>query len=325
VAEPRRRPLWRTLALAAQALALAAFFVAVEHYWGWSRLFQPWREVAPSALSVVVIILLLSYAIRALRIYWAEPEVPAGAYGTCLRLILLNNALNLLLPMRSGEASFPLLLRRWFGIGGARATGILLWLRLLDLQVLASLAITLAFGLGGVWLSAPLRAGGWVLAGAAIAAPLVVFLARGALSRWAARLRHGALLQRLLDGLPSHWGGVARDMALTFASWSIKLAGLGWILHRLAAIDWSDGALGVIGGDLSTVLPIHAPGGFGTYEAGVLAALSAGGPASRQALAGAVNLHLLILTTALLAGLLAWIVPGRRMVDSPAIRSDDTA
>jgi uncharacterized membrane protein YbhN (UPF0104 family) len=73
------------------------------------------------------------------------------------------------------------------------------------------------------------------------------------------------------------------------------------------------------------VLPIHAPGGFGTYEAGVLAALSAGTPTSRQALAGAVNLHLLVLTTALVAGLLAWLVPGKRMVDSRAIRPDDTA
>jgi hypothetical protein len=113
------------------------------------------------------------------------------------------------------------LLRRWFGICVARATGILLWLRLLGLQVLAGLAIAIAFGLGGVWLSAPLQAGGWLLVGVAVIAPLLLFLLRDAGRRWAANLRHGALLLRLLDGLPERWSGVARDMALTLASWSI--------------------------------------------------------------------------------------------------------
>ena len=45
--------------------------------------------------------------------------------------------------------------------------------------------------------------------------------------------------------------------------------------------------LGAIGGDLSTVLPIHTPGGFGTYEAGVMALASPlASPGRAKSLAG---------------------------------------
>jgi uncharacterized membrane protein YbhN (UPF0104 family) len=55
---------------------------------------------------------------------------------------------------------------------------------------------------------------------------------------------------------------------------------------------------------------VHAPGGFGTYEAGVIALLAPGQTPSGALLAAAVNLHLLVLTTALLAGAAAWLAGG---------------
>ena len=93
----------------------------------------------------------------------------------------------------------------------------------------------------------------------------------------------------------------------------MKLAALGIVLGLLAKVSPLAGTLGAIGGDLSTVLPLHAPGGFGTYEAGAMALLA---PASGAAdlgplLAAAVNLHLLVLTTALIAGALAWLAAPR--------------
>ena len=114
----------------------------------------------------------------------------------------------------------------------------------------------------------------------------------------------------MLSGLPQRPAGLALDLSLSWLSWGIKLAALSWVLARLAGIPQSLGTLGVIGGDLSTVLPVHAPGGFGTYEAGELALLAPGATPSGALLAAAVNLHLLVLTTALLAGAVAWAVGG---------------
>ena len=300
-------------ALLLNVLVLGLFAWAVEHYWGWGKLLSPWRELELPTLLLAVCGLLLSYGVRALRIYLAEHDIPRGQYLACLRLILLNNTINLLLPARSGEASFPILMNRWFGIDPARATGTLIWLRLLDLHVLATVGAACA---AAGWLDAQhgLSRLAWLAAGAAALAPLVFFALRRPL---AARLTgHGgripALLARVLTGLPHRYAGLALDLSLSWLSWGIKLTALGWVLSRLANIPQTLGTLGAIGGDLSTVLPIHAPGGFGTYEAGVMALLAPGATPSGELLAGAVNLHLLVLTTALLSGAAAWLATAAR-------------
>ena len=300
-------------ALLLNALVLGLFVWAVEHYWGWGKLLAPWRNLELPVLLLAVCGLLLSYCVRALRIYLAERDIPRGQYLACLRLILINNTINLLLPARSGEASFPILMNRWFGIDAARATGTLIWLRLLDLHVLATVGAACA---AGGWLDARhgLSSLAWLAAGVAALSPLLLFVLRSPL---AAKLagRDGkipSLLSRALTGLPHRYSGLALDLSLSWLSWGIKLTALGWVLSRLANIPQALGTLGAIGGDLSTVLPVHAPGGFGTYEAGVMALLAPGATPSGALLAGAVNLHLLVLTTALLSGAAAWLATAAR-------------
>ena len=161
---------------------IAAFAWAVEHYWGWTRLLAPWRQMPLAVLALALCGILASYAIRALRIYIAEADIPRGAYLRCLRLILLNNSINLLLPARSGEASFPLLLKRWFGIDLARGAGTLLWLRLLDLHVLATVGAACAAAGWTLHTQTAARIV-WLLAGLAAVAPLVLFALHGRLAR----------------------------------------------------------------------------------------------------------------------------------------------
>lgn len=302
-----------TLALCLNLTVLVAFVVAVEHYWGWGRLLAPWRRLPVDQLGLALAGLTVSYGVRALRIYLAERDIPRGNYGQCLRLVLLSNAFNLLLPMRSGEASFPLLMRRWFGIEVGRATGILVWLRLLDLHVLAAVGVVCA---ASGWLTRDSIAADWAPLAAAlcVAAPIALFILRRPLStRLQTRSgRLAGLTYKILTGLPDGITGLMRDLGLTWLSWTIKLVGLGWVLSGLAELSKPLGVLGAIGGDLSTVLPIHAPGGFGTYEAGVLAILAPAMRPTPELLAAAVDLHLLVLTTALVAGAVAWIAPGPR-------------
>ncbi len=293
-------------ALLANLAILALFVWAVHRFGGWEKLIDPWQRLPTHVLALAFAGMLASYAVRALRIYLAEKDIPRGRYGACLRLVLLNNAMNWMLPSRSGEVSFPLLMHRWFGIDFVRAAGTLFWLRLLDLQVLASITAVSA-GLG--WLGAGGTIIGIAIAALAIAAPPLLFLLRRPL---AARVaghtgRIPKLLHRAISGLPDKASGVALDIGLTWFAWTIKLAALGGVLARLADLPFSLGLLGAIGGDLSTVLPVHAPGGFGTYEAGEMLMLAPGAAPSATLLAAAVDLHLLVLTSALTAGALAWV------------------
>ncbi|MES2885734.1 MAG: lysylphosphatidylglycerol synthase domain-containing protein [Pseudomonadota bacterium] len=299
----------RALLIALQVLVLAAFALAIEHWWGFARLLAPWSQVPLELVAVVVVAQLISYSLRALRIYLAEPRIPRGAWGQCLQLILLNNALNLMLPARTGEASFPILMRRWFGVPMAEGAGTLLWLRLLDLNVLGVLALlTFAPAL------LPLPFAVWLML--ALTAAVIPLLAPVLNRQLSQRLsthegKAAKLLQMVLAGIPQRPAQVLLDLGLSWSAWGIKLAALAAVFAALAQLSLVAGLLGAIGGDLSTVLPIHTPGGFGTYEAGVIAFASPLAPPTPALLAAAVNLHILVLGIALAAGALAWLTQPR--------------
>lgn len=307
-----RRP-----ALQVLNFTVAAVFVwAVQHYWGWGRLLAPWRHLTAAMTTLAVLGMLVSYALRALRVYLAEPDIPRGRLGQSLRLILVSNVFNLLLPMRSGEASFPILMRRWFGTDLRHATGTLVWLRVLDLHVIAAIGVVCA---ARGWLDSGLATKMALgLAALCVAGPIAAHATRNTLTVFLEKRpgRLSALLLKAAEGLPHNVTGLLRDLALTWLGWSVKLASLGFVLAKLAGIPLTLGILGAIGGDLSTVLPVHAPGGFGTYEAGVMILTAPAHDAAAQLLAAAVNLHLLVLTTALAAGAIAWILPAPRRAEA---------
>ncbi len=301
----------RALGSAVGLVVLGVFGWAVQHYWGWQKLLVPWTWVPVWLVAVVVVAQLASYSVRAYRIYHAEPEIPRGRWHDCLKLILLNNTANLLLPARTGEASFPLLLNRWFGVGAAKGSGTLLWLRMLDLAVLAVLALavlgrTLVPGIPIALLAGLCLAG---VAAPLLALPVHARVARGLTGRDG---RIAGLVGKVLAGVPNRTRQVLVDIGLTWTAWGIKLAALAIVFAQLAGLSLPAALMGAIGGDLSTVLPVHAPGGFGTYEAGVVGLVALVADAGPALLAAAVNLHLLVLGIALMGGAYAWLTQPRR-------------
>ncbi len=293
---------------------LIAFVAAVEYWLGWGTLLASWTLLPPTLVVSAASAHIASYGVRAARIYWAESAIPRGRYLDCLRLLLINNSINILLPMRAGEASFPILMRRWFGVDAARATGTLLWLRLLDLHVLAAIGVVCA---GHGWLIAATELT-LVLAGLAVLLPVAVFALRAPLqSRLARRTDRLSLIgARLLGGMPARTPLLLKDLALTWTAWIIKLAALASVFAALSGLPATLATLGVIGGDLSTVLPLHTPGGFGSYEAGVLALVAPAEGLNATLAAAAVNLHLFVLALALGAGGLAWMTAPPRLRDN---------
>lgn len=217
--------------------------------------------------------ILLSYALRAARLH-AEWQPRTGArYAECLQLFLLHNAAAAWLPMRSGEAGYPLWLHRRWQVPPGESLRSLLWLRVQDALVLALLSATLWTALAADW---PATA---ALATAALATGIVV--AAGV------RLTHR---------------GSGRGWLCCLGNWVVKLAVIAAMLAAVGALPAAAALRGAVGGEWAGVLPLQAPGGLGSYEAGVWIASGSG---QATVVGAALLVHALTLGLAGLTGLVA--------------------
>jgi len=302
----------RTLIVRALAVVITIALVA------WFAADARWQGVGPrlarlDLVSLVGVALLFatSYAMRGARIHgeFAEEFGATGrgvvGYFRVLRLTLVHNALVNVLPFRSGEAAFPLLLSRWFGIATGRAIVSLLWLRAQDACVVLALAA----------LAWPHVAIGWrVLALAAI-----VGLALGA--PWWARRHDASSTLRATGGRFAQVGALleratrksAAGWSWTVGNWIVKLAAETWLLALALdqASDSGAAVLGAIGAELASILPVQGVAGFGTFEAGSAALMRTVDVPMTAGLEAALVLHAVVLALSLLAGgLAAVLLPG---------------
>ena len=222
------------------------------------------------AWLAAVLGLLASYALRALRLQTEWGPRVGARFVDCLHLMLVHNAAVNLLPMRAGEAGYPWLLHRRFGVPVAAAAASLLRLRLQDVIVLGLFAIALLVPHG------PAVAAGLAVAALALAltcGPALVAAAapRTSDSDAAAVVRAGvrALISDRADAGASGW-----SWACAVANWLVKITALGGLLAALAHLSWLPALRGAIGGELAAVLPLQGPAGLGTYEGAVWAAVA---------------------------------------------------
>lgn len=281
----------------------------LEHYLGWKTVLSAWAALPQQLLAALLLLTASSYALRAYRVHRYFFEHCAGAYHQTLRLSLQHNAINNFLPMRLGEASFPLLMKRHFGLSLARSSAGLLWIRLADLHCLSCLFLLSLYPSFGVLFL--------------LAAALLLILPR--LAWQLTRTHQQRLPQRWQDLL-----GVLQDYAprdfkhwrqlylLTLATWLSKLLALTAIMLAFIELPASQALLAVIGADFSSVLPIHGLAGSGTYEAAMLISLAPFQIESQTVIAAAVNVHLYLLASSLLSVLLALLIPSRKTTRHPA-------
>jgi uncharacterized membrane protein YbhN (UPF0104 family) len=308
-----KSPLRTGLRYLTGGLLLVGLILAVETWIGWSALLKPWRSLAPGYLAAGIILIFLSYSLRALRVYDYFLTDTRGQFGVCLRLSLQHNLLNNLLPMRTGELSFPVLMARCFAVPAMRSVPALLWFRLLDLHTLIAFALFV--------ISEPFigQMPGAALGLAWMTLPWLGFKLYGA---WQIRLTHhtgkiGILIRRVLESLPQQPHLFWRSWLWTLLNWAIKLAVFAWILTLFAEIPLGTAWIGATFGDITSVLPIHGIAGAGTYEAGIVAGLTPFGIKPAEALQAAVNLHLFVLGCTLLSGLLSLLLPRLPVVPAP--------
>ena len=309
----------RTLAIVI-TLALLWWLIADAR---WQGVSERLARIDGFALVGVALLFAASYAMRGARIY-GEFRDELGREGSAmrrylriLRLTLVHNALVNVMPFRSGEVAFPVLLARWFGIATGRAVVALLWLRAQDACVVLVLAAI-------VWPGVP-------IAGRLVALAVIVGGA-WAVPIWARRHRHASSgdssesnpdkLTRLRALLARSTQSNASGWMWTIANWSVKLVAEAWLVALAlgpqpaayaGAYDAGSAALGAIGAELAAILPVQGIAGFGTFEAGAAALMATQGVAMTTGLEAALVLHAVVLALALMAGALgAMLLPGPR-------------
>ena len=291
------------LAWAIGVTLLIALVVLAHLSVGWETLLTPWKAIRPEVLGTALCLVLGSYAVRTIRIHAYFHPATSRRFLRTFRLVLVHNLFNNLLPMRSGEASFPILMAREFRVPFSRSIPGLVYLRVLDLHFVLFLGIAV--------LSWERGALGWLLALLLAPIPYGIFRAQEWL-RLRLRDREGRISKmgrEALLGLPTNSRLFWKSWLWTAVNWTVKLMVFATILRTFTPMPFSHALLGSTTGELSSVLPFNGIAGAGSYEAGVLAGLIPLGVELEAALKAAVNLHLFVLGASILAGALAALVP----------------
>ena len=296
---------------------IAALYIAgVEYFVGWVGLLSIWREIPAVPMLSAFGCVLASYFVRGVRLHQYFRQETEGQYLKSFSIILSHNAWNNLLPARLGEISLPLLLNRTFQIPALSSVAALFWFRLLDAFVLLSLAglsASIFFFSPGPPLIMVLGIFVSILLGTIpIFVTLMINQSRSLLIRKSTLEKSDSLMKRiksqLIDSLPTGSGIMFSSFVLTWLNWVLKIFALATVFSVLSDLSYLYGVFAILGGEVTSILPLHGPGGLGTYAAGMLVSLQLLGIQSDSLLSAAANAHLFLLSTALLGGVFGMLV-----------------
>lgn len=281
------------------SLALSlTLIVWVEYAIGWDTVIKAWSGFSWPTLLVLIALSALSYLFRALRVYdHFSEQKKFSDFLPILQLSVQHTAANNLLPMRTGEAAFPLLMKYHFNVSIVDSTLTLLWFRLLDLYCLGLFALYfLASYSIALYLGLVLAALGVL----ALLLPLQFWL-KSLLQHRSHRLAR--LLMKILSTLPIRPRIFFGAILWTLLIWLSKFAAFSLVVAEFIDAPLWQILLGISSAELSSVLPIHGVAGTGTYEGAMVLALNPLGVATDQALLAAVNLHLFLLSCTVIFGI----------------------
>jgi glycosyltransferase 2 family protein len=303
---PRPRVSARRVALAVVALAVTAFFgyIAVRG----THPDEVWRSLRDANiwwLFPSFAVLAVANVVRALRwqaLYAPERRPPLGPVTASM---LIGLAVNMLLPLRAGEAARILALGRSAGVSRVETFATVALERVLDVFCLILLLFAALPLLPEVEWLRPAAVLALLLAVALVVLAIVGERPFHALGRRFPRVEHAwHNLARGLVGL-RHPRIAATGFVLTCVSW--LLVAFSFWLAMLAfdlGLSPAAGLLTLAAVGLSMILPA-APASLGVFEAAVVIALGAYDVPRSEALSYAFVLHALNLFPYLAAGAVA--------------------
>ena len=281
------------------------------------------RGTSPAALALGLALHILTYLLRCVRfrllIHSARPSM-----GSLFEIVTVHNLLNHILPFRTGELSYPYLIRSLHGVPAAEGLGTLAICRIMDLMAFAlfyPVAILLLYRQGFafpsyvwtvLWAVVPLFfALAALLAVLAIRGKsLVGFLRRpigrspasgsGPVERILCKLEEAAHSFEHLGVRKVYLGAFLLSLAILgiiYLAIYILLAGMGYPMQMLLVVFCSTLA------SLGMLLPLYSFGGFGTLEAGWTVGCVMAGFSKEMGMASGLSFHIIVLGYVFLMGI----------------------
>ena len=116
-------------------------------------------------------------------------------------------------------------------------------------------------------------------------------------------------LQVIVDALQMEQIKLWRCLLWSLTNWGVKLLAFALVFSLFAQVDLVTSLIASIGGELTSVLPIHGVGGAGTYEAGIVGLSLTVNMDYEPSLAAGVNLHLFLPSITVFTGLCSILLP----------------
>lgn len=266
----------------------------IEHYIGWFGILSDWEQLNVTSIISLTILVFLSHLLRIVRVYFVYNLTQKVAFIDVSAVSLLHNTISFLLPMHIGEAALPLLSRKQLHVNAGYATATLFVIRSFDLHVLL---ILLLFFTGSLFTKEyPL----WVPFMGLFVLPLGV----ETLKKLAHKFTFFAPIRPLLTPY-SVW---IKVYMFTLAIWGIKLSALTFLAQQLAHLALDHAWIATIMADGSALSPVTGIANAGTFEAAFSLPLLSLGYRASDILRIAVNVHIFVFVTNLIAGIIGFIL-----------------
>jgi hypothetical protein len=275
-------------------LSLVLLLILVRNS-NWDLTYSRYVELPLSLVFLCALGWVLSFIFRAIRFRLEWKSQGQINFFQALHLIFLHNAAVILVPFRVGELGYPVLVRNLFDVSWQKCIRSLLWLRLQDAVVLLSMAfLILPFFRPEVRVLIFL---------------CCIVLAVLTQKYWLRLLRSRLFIIRQLRAF-LHQRSDVWGWACSAANWFCKLAVVAIMLQSLTGLPLFQCLDGALTGELSALLPLTGPAGFGTYEAAVWAGLGLPWADMKHLMASVLFSHLFFLSISLLGALISMIFHG---------------
>ncbi len=267
----------------------------------------------PVALSFLLYA--LSYVGRAMRLrVLVGRDLDDVPWWHLTSICARHNLANLVLPMRSGEVSLPLMLRSETGRPLAQGAAALVVARVLDLFSVALFCVVGVVVVGAAGVDDAERELILLRLGLVVGAGVVVLAVMRPIARAVAmRVTGNGRIARFIRDLGTHLGALptarlAQGAAISGVTWLLTYAACfeivvamrgvpGDVGAALTDVTFSQSLVGSTGLHLTGILPINTLAGVGAWEAGWIAGYhTIVGVPKEAALASAAVSHVLILT-----------------------------
>ena len=289
----------RSSSLAVSLVILLVFFYFLYEYRVFYRLREVLSSLHPLYLLLSLFFYLSTYLFRAKRFTVMFPRISTADLTA---VMCVHTFFNNVFPFRSGEASFPLILKKLFGVELSISSGALLFARLLDLA-----SLSLLFLLSTLVVAAGRRELLLIPLLALTVISLLIFVALKLLKALRNRFTVIGALFYFFNQFIS-FKKLSLIALYSLLTWLFKFVSFYFILKAGGVgLDFFQTVFVSTFGEITTVLPVHSIGGFGTYEAGLVGGFKLLGIKTSYALTVAFYFHLILLFMSALLALLGWL------------------